>query len=281
MNSYIKALDSIEQTFNYQTGTVPIKEGLATIIVPQGFKYLNGTDSETILTNVWGNPPSDPSDPSLGMLLPEDFKLRNDSMYAINITYTEDGYIDDEDAKEIDYDELLATMKSDAVASNEYRMENGYQSIELVNWASPPFYDAANKKLHWAQELKFGDSPQHTLNYNIRILGRKGYLQFNAIGEMFVLEQVKNNIDPILSSINFNSGNRYADFNPDLDEVAAYGIGGLIAGKALMKAGVLAKVGLVIAKFWKIIALAVLGFFGSIGKFFGKKEETPTVKQEA
>ena len=97
----------------------------------------------------------------------------------------------------------------------------------------------------------------------------KGYLQLNAIGEMYVLEDVQRHINPILSSVNFKEGHRYADFNPDLDQVAAYGIGGLIAGKVLMKAGFFAKIGLVLAKFWKIIALGVIGLFAGIRKMFG------------
>src|SRR2546421_9236086 len=35
----------------------------------------------------------------------------------------------------------------------------------------------------------------------------------------------------------FNEGNRYAEFNPGMDQAAAYGIAGLIAGGLLTKAG--------------------------------------------
>ncbi|MEL6639168.1 MAG: DUF2167 domain-containing protein [Bacteroidota bacterium] len=262
-------LDSIENTLTYETGRVELNNGMATIEVPAGFKYLNGEDSEMILTDIWGNPPSEAADRSMGMIVPENTSPLQDSSYSINITYSEEGYIEDDDAKSIDYHELLETMQEESRSSNEERERLGYPTVELVGWASPPYYDAAEKKLHWAKELKFGESPQNTLNYNIRILGRKGYLQLNAIGEMYVLEDVQRHINPILSSVNFKEGHRYADFNPDLDQVAAYGIGGLIAGKVLMKAGFFAKIGLVLAKFWKIIALGVIGLFAGIRKMFG------------
>ena len=42
----------------------------------------------------------------------------------------------------------------------------------------------------------------------------------------------------------------YSEFNPDIDTVAAYGIGGLIAGKVLAKAGVLAAGLVLLKKFW-------------------------------
>ena len=166
-------------------------------------------------------------------------------------------------------------MKESFAEGNKIRVEKGYPTMDFVGWASTPFYDEANKKLHWAKELKFEGSPINTLNYNIRILGRKGFLELNAIGEMTMLDEIKNNIDPILGSVNFNDGNRYSDFNPDIDKVAAYGIGGLIAGKLLAKAGLLAKIGIILAKFWKIIALAFIGLFAGMKKFFGKKDATP------
>lgn len=52
----------------------------------------------------------------------------------------------------------------------------------------------------------------------------------------------------------FNDGYRYGDFNPSVDEVAGWTIGGLVAGKVLAKAGLFA----VILKFWKFIAIGVV-----------------------
>lgn len=262
-------IDSIVQAMNYETGVVTLEDGIAQIHVPQGFKYLNPEQSEYVLTDLWGNPPGD--DKSLGMLFLEGDTPLTDSSYVINITYVDDGYVKDSDAKDIDYDELEQTMKQDAASVNAEREAAGYPTIEFIGWATPPHYSSEEKKLYWAQELMFGDSPDHTLNYNIRILGRRGYLELNAIGQMNVLDEVTNNIDPIIESVNFNKGYRYADFNANLDKVAAYGIGGLIAGKVLLKAGILAKLGILLAKFWKVIVLAVVGVATGIRKMFKRE----------
>ena len=48
----------------------------------------------------------------------------------------------------------------------------------------------------------------------------------------------------------FTTGNRYEDFKPGVDKVAAYGIGGLIAGDVLAKTGMLAVALLALKKFW-------------------------------
>jgi len=266
--AYIQMIDSIDNSFNYQYGEVVLEEGLATITVPEGYKFLDAEQSQYVLTDLWGNPPSE----SMGMLFPENMSPLSDSLtFAVEVVYSEEGYIDDEDAKELDYEELLATMQEDTEAINPERIEQGYEAVELVGWASAPFYDDATKKLHWAKELKFGDAPINTLNYNIRILGREGYINMNAIGDVDVLPVFNQDIDRILASVEFTEGNRYEDFNPDVDKIAAYGIGGLIAGKTLAKVGFFA----MLAKFWKVIALAVAGGFGLLRNvLFGSKKES-------
>ena len=264
--SYYKMLDSINSSYTFERGTIDISNGLATLRVPNGFKYLDATQSHQVLTDVWGNPPEE----TLGMLFPENSEVVGETFtYAIDISYSEEGYVDDSDAKDIDYDDLLEEMQEDAIANNETRKSMGYEAMEMVGWAAEPFYDDVNKKLHWAKELYFEGQEENTLNYNIRILGRKGYLNMNAISDIHQLPLVKENIDVVLSSVSFNEGNRYADFNPDLDDVAAYGIGGLVAGKVLAKAGFFA----LLLKFWKFIAIGVVGLFGAFKKrIFGSKE---------
>ena len=232
---------------------------MATLHVPEGYKFLDAEQSAYVLTDLWGNPPS----PVLGMLFLEEAGPLSDSLtYAVEISYSEEGFIDDEDAQDLDYDDLLEEMQDDAEEGNVARAEAGYEAVHLVGWAAAPFYDADNKKLHWAKELQFEGEPVSTLNYNIRVLGRRGYLNLNAIGGMEVLPQFQQDVDKVLASVSFNDGHRYSDFNPDVDRIAAYGIGGLIAGKLLTKVGFLA----VLAKFWKVIALAVAGAFGAFRK---------------
>lgn len=258
--------DSIESTLEFETGTIYLKDGIARLVVPEGYKYLNPEGSQSVLEDLWGNPPEE----TLGMLFPEDMMPTSEVFtYAIDISFEEEGYIEDDDAEDIDYDELLESMQQDIRDANPARVEMGYEPMELVGWAAAPFYDATEKKLHWAKEITFGDAEINTLNYNIRILGRKGFLTMNVIGDIDVLPMVNQDLDQVLASVEFEDGNKYSDFDPDIDEVAAYGIGGLIAGKVLAKAGFFAA----ILKFWKVIALGVVGGFAALkNRIFGKKE---------
>lgn len=265
--AYLAKLDSVNSTFTYYTGSVDLQNKLAVLDLPEGFTYLKGDEGEYVLETIWGNPHSE----IIGLMFPEGTSaISNEFKYAVEITYTEDGYVDDEDAKKLDYDDLLKEMQNDAIENNKFRVEEGYPAIELVGWATPPFYDEENKKLHWAKELKFEGYDTNTLNYNVRVLGRKGYLNLNVIANMSQLDAVNADIEKIIQSVHFSKGYTYKEFNPDIDSIAAYGIGGLIAGKVLAKAGFF----VVLLKFWKVIAIAVVGFFGAFKKkIFGSKEE--------
>jgi uncharacterized membrane-anchored protein len=117
------------------------------------------------------------------------------------------------------------------------RQKQGYEKLELVGWARQPYYDKSEKKLYWAKRLRFGDAAEETLNYEIRALGRKGVLSLNAVASMASLAQIDRSAAEVLSMVSFNEGNRYAEFNPGMDQAAAYGIAGLIAGGLLTKAG--------------------------------------------
>lgn len=274
-----KALkDSINKTMKYQTGTIQLKDAagevLADLKVPSGFKYLNVAQSNYVIEDLWGNPKSNSS---LGMLFPEQAGPMSDDSYAFNIQYDPMGFVEDDDAGDVDYDELLADMQKEIREENGEREKNGYASIELIGWASKPFYDQEKHILHWAKEIKFSGNDVNTLNYNVRILGRKGVLVINAISTMNELAEVNKNIGKVTDIVTFAEGSKYSDFNPSVDKVAAFTVGGLVAGKVLAKVGFFA----IIAKFGKVIFLAIAGAGASIWKWFTgrrKEEEEPQLR---
>ena len=173
----------------------------------------------------------------------------------------------DEDAAKIDYAEMLKDMQDDLKQANPQREQQGFEAIQLIGWAAPPRYDAAEKKLYWAKELQFGDAKEHTLNYNIRALGRKGVLVLNFVAGMEQLPEIEKNVGKVLAMTEFNPGNRYVDFNPSVDKVAAYGLGALIAGKVAAKVGLFATLLVLLKKLWIVPALAI----GWIARRFKRK----------
>jgi uncharacterized membrane-anchored protein len=251
-------------TMHYKIGVIALKGGIATVKLPEGFKYLNPADSGTLLEKIWGNPRQGET---LGMLMPADFDPLRPGNWAVVLTYVEDGYVKDDDANKIDYGDLLRKMKEGAREASKAREKAGYPPIELVGWAAPPRYDAAAHKLYWAKEFRFGAEREDTLNYNIRILGRRGVLVLNAVAGMSQLRQIEDAAPTLLSMVDFKEGNRYADFRQGTDKVATYGIAALVAGGIAAKAGLLKGlwVGiLALKKFIIIGALALARYFKRI-----------------
>lgn len=260
---YKAVVDSMQATLHYETGRVTLPEGVGEITVPTGFRYLDAEQSTRVLTKFWGNPDGE----SLGMLFPVNKGPLDEGGWAFVVEYEKMGYVKDDDAEDINYDDLLKEMQSDTEESNKERAEAGYEPVELVGWAAKPYYDKNLNVLHWAKVLKFGDATENTLNYNVRLLGRKGVLNLNAVGSVGQLAEVRGTIPAVIKSVSFSKGLQYADFNPELDEVAAYGIGGLVAGKVLAKVGFFA----VILKFWKVLIALVAAGWTAIRRFLGGK----------
>lgn len=256
-----QVLDSL----NMQSGKVPLGSDLATISLTPNFRYLSPADTEKFLVQVWGNPPG-AGDGALGAIVPANVDLLGADGWAIVITYDDSGHVSDDDAAEIDYNDLLSDMQASTRESNDARKEQGYETIELVGWAKPPYYDSQAKKLYWAKRLKFGSSPDDTLNYDIRVLGRAGVLDLTAVAGMSQMAMIDGRINEVLSMVAFNPGSTYAEFDPGVDKVAGYGIAGLIAGGLLAKAGFFK----FLIALWKPIALGVVVLLGVGGGLLRK-----------
>lgn len=261
-----KSAQELLASLHFQHGKIVLGDNLATLDLPEQLVYLNGVDAERLLSKGWGNPPSEPS---LGMILPAGVSPLADESWAVTVEYEENGYVEDGDASDIDYSEMLGDMQKDILDGNQQRVAQGYDKIQLIGWARPPHYDAVAKKLYWAKELKFGDADHNTLNYNIRVLGRKGVLVLNFIANMDQLPTIENNLPSVLAMTEFNGGSRYADFNPDLDQVAAYGLGALVAGNVAAKFGFFAAALLLLKKFGVVLVAAAAGLF----KVFSRKKK--------
>jgi len=249
-------LDTILQSLDYQNGTIQLPGRQAELDVPLGYYYLNPQDAEKVLVELWGNPPS--YELGLGMIFPAGYTPWDDEAWGAELLFEPIGYVSDEDAEGYDYDSLLSEMQADARAGSRERVAQGYDGYELLGWAEAPSYDVSTRKLHWAMELKFESSEVNTLNYELRALGREGVLNANFIGSIEQLPQIKRALPDVAGMVSFVEGKRYSDFDPSVDTVAAVGIGGLIAGKALTsKAGLGVALALLLKKFWFVLLLPV------------------------
>lgn len=259
-------------------GTIKLPNGIATLQLNDDFYYLSPEDSERLLTKGWGNPPGDKT---LGMIIPQATSPLSDEGWGVVITYNDDGHVSDEDAAKIDYTKLLKDMKEADESDNAKRKQEGYAGLHLLGWAEPPYYDAQSHKMYWAKELKADDASANTLNYNIRVLGRQGVLELTAVAAMGDFPKIKQEMPKVLAFTNFDAGNRYTDYNAGTDKLAAYGIAALVAGGIAAKAGLFAKLGVLLLAFKKfiIIGLAAVGAF--LRKLFGRSGKKSAAQGES
>ena len=274
--------EAIAKSLKWHTGTITLQNGLAKIILTDDFKYLDAIDARKVIHDLSGNP----DDPSiLGMIFPREKPAAGESEWAVTIHYDEGGYVKDDDAGKINYDDLLKNMKKQVLEANPEREKQGYPPAELVGWAAPPRYDQLSHKLYWAKELHFGNDPDNTLNYDIRILGRRGVLILTVIASESDFPQIDQKVPEILSMVDFQPGNTYADFDPKIDKVAEYGLAALIAGGALAGAAKLGLFGLLfkyiivaVVALKKAIIFIIVAVVAAVQKLWAKftgKSKTP------
>jgi uncharacterized membrane-anchored protein len=267
-------VEKIEAGLNWVTGRVVLGNNLAEVNLNSNFRYLGPEDARKVIVDLWGNPPS--RGDSLGMICPADIGLSESGSWAVVFTYREDGYVKDDDAAKINYDDMLKQMQEAVQRENEDRVKQNFAKVELVGWAASPRYDHETHKLYWAKEFAFAGGTAHTLNYDVRVLGRKGVLAINAVASMSQLDAIQERMPEIISMVNFLPGNRYTDYQQGNDRVATYGLAALILGGVAAKAGLFkGLIALIIAgkKFIIIAAIAIGGFFARF--FRQRKKPTP------
>jgi uncharacterized membrane-anchored protein len=266
--------EELEAKLGYQTGTISLNSGLVTLRLPSSFRFIGPEGASRLLTEGWGNPPQS-ANGVLGMLIPADASPLSEEGWGIIITYEEDGYVNDGDTASIDFNKLLKEMQQSAAATNARRQNEGFEPVTLVGWAEPPHYDSASHKLFWAKELAFGSEPDHTLNYNIRVLGRRGVLVLNAVAGRDRLSDISSQTRAVLAAVNFNEGHRYTDYLPGTDKMATYGITGLMVGATAAKAGLFKMLWVGILAFKKVIIVGFVALAAAVKRLFGGQTEQP------
>lgn len=259
-----------------QTGVVSLPGVGAKLSLGQDYYFLNAADSRKVLVEGWGNPP-DSADGVLGMIFPTRFKPLDAAAWGAVVSYEDVGYVADKDARDTDYDKLLDDLRKTEGDDNQAREKAGFGAVHLVGWAERPTYDAARHVVIWARDLKFAGSEHDTLNYDIRVLGRRGVLSLNVVSSLSDLAEVKAAAGQISGAAAFERGSAYADYQKGGDKVAEYGVAGLIAAGvgavAVKKLGLLA---ILVLFLKKGAVLLVAAFGGGVAwfrkTFLGKKD---------
>jgi uncharacterized membrane-anchored protein len=250
--------------------------GQAVLHLPANYGFIPAEESKRLL-EAMGNRVGKQL---IGMMVP----TSGSQTWFIVASYNKSGYVKDDDARDWKADELLASVRKGTEETNKMRKDRGIPEMEIVGWVEKPTYDAENHRLVWSIASRDKGAPETAeqgINYNTLALGREGFISMNLVTDLNGIEGLKPMAKTMLGSLEFKNGKRYADFKAGTDKVAEYGLAALVAGVAAKKLGFFAVIAAFVAKFAKVIGIAVLAFFGGTYKKFKRKKENMVPAQSS
>jgi len=269
---YKAQMVALERGLHPRSGTITIPAAKARLNLGDNYYFVPAQEAQRILTEAWGNPPGASSN-VLGMVFPKGRSF-NDGTWGAVLEYEDTGHVSDKDAANQDYATVLSDMKSAAEEENEARQKEGYGASHIVGWAQAPTYDSTSKTLIWARDIKFEGASDDTLNYDVRTLGRSGVLSMNMVDIMPNLPAVRTAAVQLGSTIEFDQGARYADFDSSTDKTAEYGLAGLVAAGAgvavAKKVGLIGILLLVLKKGFVVLLAAGAGVMAWVKRKLGR-----------
>jgi uncharacterized membrane-anchored protein len=195
-----------------------------------------------------------------------------DSNWILIFEYNDDGHVKDDEKNAIDKDALFESIKEGTEEGNKRRKELGLPGLHVTHWVEAPHYDQATHNLVWALAAK-DDSGDQVVNYNMRVLGRQGYMSVTLVDDPGRLAASKLEAAAVMNGFSYKAGHTYAEFREG-DRLAEYGLAGLVAagaGATAAKMGLLAKLGKLLAKGGKALLLALVALAAWVRRLLAGK----------
>jgi len=239
-------------------------KSLAEVQVPEGFMFTGAKGTQKLL-EAMGNPTSGSE---LGFLAPTSL------VWFVVFEFADVGFVKDDDKDKLDADKLLKSIKEGTEAANKYREKMGAAPLHITGWEIPPRYNEQTHNLEWA--IRGESEGSSVINYNTRLLGRKGVMEVNLVIDPEKLNAAMPAYQALLTDYSYKLGERYAEYRSG-DKLAKYGLAALITGGAAavaVKTGLFASLILVFKKAAKVIVIAVVAVFAWIKKLItGRKSQ--------
>lgn len=249
---------------NWVSGPTTVDLGsVAQLSLPEGYVFLNAGDTRT-LQEAMGNVPDGTE---VGLVAP----ASDDENWFVVFDYNEVGHVKDDEKDKIDANAILKGIKEGTEEANKVRKEKGVSAIHVVGWQQAPTYDERTHNLTWGI-LGRDDDGGRVVNFNVRLLGRKGFVSATLVEDADKIVAARPHLDLLLGAFSYKQGNRYAEYRPG-DKLAKYGLAALVAGgagAAAVKTGLFAGLIKVLAKGGKAIVLAAVAVFAGLAKLLRK-----------
>src|SRR4051812_4786446 len=186
-------------------------EQVGQISVPTGYTFMDGKTTRAMMKAA-GEPTSGDE---MGFMSP------TNEHWSVIFRFSNIGFVKDDEKDKLDADKILASIKKGTAEANKVRVKNGIPPLEVVGWEQTPKYDESTHNLEWA--IRGTSEGQAILNYNTRLLGRKGVMEAVLIVDPDKLTDTLPSFRDLLAGYSFQTGQSYAEFRPG-DKVAKYGL---------------------------------------------------------
>lgn len=255
-----KARDAKLRALNWIKGPTTVDvAGNSKLVVPEGYVFLDKANTAKF-DEIWQNLSSG----NEVMIAPTSLD------WSAYLEFADEGYVKDDE--KIDAPALLKTMKENTEEANKERRSRGWAELHIIDWASPPAYNQATKRLEWATILE--SEGNRGANFYTKILGRRGYTSLVMVSSVRDMPAAEAELNKVLAGYRFNDGETYAEYKPG-DKVAEYGLAALVLGGAAAiatKKGFWAVLASFFAAAWKFIVAAAIGAGAWLKNLFKKKE---------
>jgi uncharacterized membrane-anchored protein len=244
---------------------------VANIDLPAGYFFVEGNDYRAML-KAEGEPVSGRE---LGLL------SSTNENWSVIFKFADIGFVKDDEKDSLNADKLLDAIKRGTAEANKQRAQAGRPTIEVVGWEFPPKYDATTHNLEWAIRGSVEGRP--ILNYNTRLLGRKGVMEVVLVVAPDQLAETLPAFRGLLGGYSFQTGETYAEYRPG-DRIAQYGLGALVLGGAAVgaaKLGLFAWLAVFLKKGWKLVVVAFAAVATFIKKLFSGRSGRPPGASES
>jgi uncharacterized membrane-anchored protein len=238
----------------------------ATIQLPEGFAFLGAAGTRD-LEVLMQNPPSSVEQ---FVIAPQDLD------WVAYFSFSPVGYVRDDES--LDATELLDSITEGTRQSNVERRKRGWETLRVVGWSFQPKYDAQLKALEWAILAETEHDRSQIVNYNTRLLGRRGVMEVTLVTDPAQLDASVAAFKTLMPGYEFDAGEKYAEFKPG-DHVAEIGLAALVTGGAAAvasKKGLFAAIGVALLKFWKLLLVGLVAVGAGLRKLFGGRKDKPT-----
>lgn len=246
----------------WQRGPVTVQLGSnASMKVPEGYAFLDASGTRTF-NELSHNPPSSRDEYTL---------VKLSGGWVAYFSYEGTGYIKDDE--KIDPDAILSNIRTGTQAANKERRARGWDEMSILGWSAKPEYDTQLKSLTWAILGEDENTHHKIVNYNARLLGRRGVMDVVVVTAPDTLAATIDDFKTRVTGFQFAPGETYGDYQPG-DHVAEYGLAALITGGAVAvaaKKGLFTVIGGLLVAAWKFVAAGLFALGAWFKSLFKKK----------